>query len=143
MKNWKNSIYIYVFNGSNVIYKMISFDEGTKENTKEHNRNWSKTLDHPCKILWIGDSKTGRANTLINVINHETDVDKIYLYAKDSLGANFQLLKKQIWGAGLKHCNDLKAFLLKIQVTWMIFMKTLMSTIQMKISKYWSYWWYT
>ena len=30
---------------------MISFDNITKENIKEHNPDWPKNLDHPQKVL--------------------------------------------------------------------------------------------
>ena len=33
-------------------YKMINFDDVTKENIREHNPNW----DHPYRILIIGGS---------------------------------------------------------------------------------------
>ena len=33
---------------------MINFDDVTKENIKEHNRNWPQIADHPYKILIFG-----------------------------------------------------------------------------------------
>ena len=30
---------------------MINFDDGTKENIKEHNPNWPQIPDHPYRIL--------------------------------------------------------------------------------------------
>ena len=35
---------------------MINFDDATKENIKEDNLNWPKSLDHLYKILIIGGS---------------------------------------------------------------------------------------
>ena len=35
---------------------MINFDDVTKEETKEHNPNWSQFHDHLYKILIIQDS---------------------------------------------------------------------------------------
>ena len=32
---------------------MINFDDVVKENTKEHNPNWSQTPDQPYRILII------------------------------------------------------------------------------------------
>ena len=39
--------------------------------------------DHPYRILIIGGSGSGKTNTLLNLINKQNDIDKIYLYAKD------------------------------------------------------------
>ena len=39
---------------------MINFDDFTKENSKEHNPNWSKFPDFPYKILIIGGSGSGK-----------------------------------------------------------------------------------
>ena len=44
------------------------------------------------------------------LINHEPNIDKIYLYAKDSYEVNNQLLINNREGAGLKYLNDSKAF---------------------------------
>ena len=62
---------------------MINFDDVTKKNKKEHNLNWPEIPDHPYRILIFGGSGSGKTNVLLNLINHETDIDKIYLYAKD------------------------------------------------------------
>ena len=47
--------------------------------------------------VWIiiGGSGSGKANALLNLINHEPDIDKIYLYAKDPYEAKYQLLINQ------------------------------------------------
>ena len=62
---------------------MINFDEYTNENKKEHSLNWPYIPDQPYRIFMIGGSGTGKTNTLLNLINNEQDIDKIYLYAKD------------------------------------------------------------
>ena len=36
-----------------MIEQLINFDDVTKEKTKEHNPNWSKTPDHLVKTLII------------------------------------------------------------------------------------------
>ena len=56
---------------------MLNFDYITKEDAKEHNPDWPDILDHPYRIL-IRKNKC-----LLNLINHESDIVKIYLYAKD------------------------------------------------------------
>ena len=50
---------------------------------KEHNPNWPHISDHPFIILIIGGCESLEANALLNIINHQPDIDEIYLYAKD------------------------------------------------------------
>ena len=47
------------------------------------NEKWPYIQDHPYRILIIGRSGAGKTNTLLNFINKQNDIDKIYLYAKD------------------------------------------------------------
>ena len=61
---------------------MINFDNITNENNKEHNKKWSYIPNHPHRILIIGGFGSGKTNALINLINEQDDIDKIYLYAK-------------------------------------------------------------
>ena len=62
---------------------MINFDDYTNENQRKHNLNWPHIPYHPYRILIIGGSVSGKRNTLLNLINNQPDIDKIYLYAKD------------------------------------------------------------
>ena len=71
---------------------MFSFDYITKEDIKEHNPKWPEIPDLPYRILIVGGSGSGRTNELLNLINHEPDIDKIYLYAKDTYEAKYKLL---------------------------------------------------
>ena len=48
---------------------MINFNLVTKENIKEHNPNWSQTLDHPYRILIIGGSESKKTNSIFNLIS--------------------------------------------------------------------------
>ena len=48
---------------------------------------------------------------LLNLINNQPDVDKIYLYAKDPYEAKYQILINKRVTTGLKHFNDPKAFI--------------------------------
>ena len=57
----------------------------------------------------IGGSILGKINTLINLINEQNNIDKIYWYAKD-LSEN-EILIKQRKNARIKHYNDPKAFI--------------------------------
>ena len=65
---------------------MINFDV-TKENIEEHNPHWPQIPDYPCRILIIGGFGSEKTNSLFDLINHQPDIDKIYLYAKDSYEA--------------------------------------------------------
>ena len=59
------------------------------------------------RILIIGGSGSGKTNALLNLINSQPDIDKLYLYAKDPYEAKYQFL---ISKKGLKHFNDPKSF---------------------------------
>ena len=62
---------------------MINFDDYSNKNKTQHNKNWSYIPDHPYRILIIGGLGFGKINALLNLINNQADIDKIYLYAKD------------------------------------------------------------
>ena len=47
-------------------------------------------------------SGSGKTNALLNLINNEPDIDKIYLYAKDPHEAKYQLLINNRENTGLK-----------------------------------------
>ena len=90
---------------------MIKFDEYTNENRINHNPNWLYIPDHPYRILIIGGSWSGKTNALLNLINNQPDIDKIYLYAKDPYEGKYQFLIKRRENVGVKHFNDPKAFI--------------------------------
>ena len=48
---------------------------------------------------------------LNTLLNNQPDIDKLYLYAKDSYEAKYQHLIKKRESTGLKHFSDLKAFI--------------------------------
>ena len=90
---------------------MINFDDYINENKTEHNKNWPYTADHPYGILIIGGSGSGKTNVLLNAIENQPNIDKIYLYAKDPYEAKYQYLINKREGVGIDHFNDPKAFI--------------------------------
>ena len=88
-------------------YKMINLESITNENNKEHYVKWPYIPDHPYRILIIGGSESRKTNTLINLINEQDYVDKIYLYAKNLSKLKYdKLLIKKHEDAGINHLND-------------------------------------
>ena len=57
---------------------MINFDAYTNENIIEHNSKWPYIPDHPYRKLIIGGCGSGKTNALLNLINNQPDIDKIY-----------------------------------------------------------------
>ena len=59
----------------------------------------------------IGGPESWKTNALLNLINNQLDIDKIYLYAKDPYEEKYQFLISKRESTGLKHWNDPKAFI--------------------------------
>ena len=68
---------------------MTNFDEYV-ENKTEHNKNWAYTPDSTYRRLIIGGSRSGKTNALLKLIENQTEIDKIYLYAKDPYEAKYK-----------------------------------------------------
>ena len=90
---------------------MINFDGYANVNKTGHNTKWPYIPDHLHRILMIGCSGSGKTNALLNLINNQPDIDKIYLHAKDPYEAKYQFLINKRESAGLKHFNDPKPFI--------------------------------
>ena len=90
---------------------MINFVDYTNENIIEHNSKWPYIPDHRYRILIIGGSGSGKTNALLNLINNQPDIDKIYLYAKDPYEAKYQYLINKREKVGLDHFDDSKTFM--------------------------------
>ena len=71
---------------------MLNFDEYTNDNKIEHSSKWPHIPDHPYRTLIVGSSGSGKTNALLNLINNQLDIDKIYSYAKDPYEAKYQYL---------------------------------------------------
>ena len=69
-------------------YKIINFDGYVNE-------HWSYIPDKPYRILIIGGSGSEKTNVLLNLIENQPDIDKIYLHAKDPYEAKYQYLIKK------------------------------------------------
>ena len=116
---------------------MINFDDYTNENKRKHNTNWTYIPDHPYRLLIIAGSGSGKANTLLNLINNQPDIDKIYLYAKDPYEDKYQYLINKRKCVGINHFNDHNAFIeLSIRMICTMFTKILMIIVVIKKMKY-------
>ena len=90
---------------------MINLDIITKKNDKEYNEKWPYIPDHSYRILIIGGSGSGKTNALLNLVNKQCDIDKIYLCAKDLNEPKYEYLIKNHKNTGIKHLNDPNAFI--------------------------------
>ena len=90
---------------------MINFDNYVNKNKPERNKNWPCIPDHPYRTLIIGGSGSRKTNVLLNLIENEPDIDKIYLYAKDPYEAKYQYLIKIREKVGIDHHNDPSAYI--------------------------------
>ena len=57
---------------------MINPDSIVYNKNEKHNEKWSYIPDHPYRILIISGFGSGKTNTLLNLINEQRDIDKIY-----------------------------------------------------------------
>ena len=85
LKNWINT---FAYGHKD----MINLDSITNENNKKHNEKWPYIPDHPYRILIIGGSGSGKTSTLLNLINEQNDIDKMYLYARDLNEPKYKIL---------------------------------------------------
>ena len=60
---------------------------------------------------FVDGSGSGITNALLNLINKQPDIDKIYLYTKDPYEAKYQYLINKREKVGLSHYDDPKAFM--------------------------------
>ena len=122
---------------------MINFDIVKIQNIKENYPNWLQIFNHPYRILITGGSGSEKKKSLFNLINHQPDIDKRYLYTKDPYQVKYQFLIKKCKDVGTKHFNDSKAFieyskmilrlLLDTRIIWMILIKTLKNSTEILV----------
>ena len=101
----------YRTSAGRVCKTMINLDDYTNENKTEHKSKWRHIRDHPYRILIVGGSGSGKINGLLNLINNQTNIDKIYSHAKDPFEAKYQYLINKREKIGLNHYDDPKAFM--------------------------------
>ena len=95
-----------------MINLFIHYKNDTRnENSKEHNEKWPYVPDHRHRILIIGGSGSAKRNALLNLINKQNDIDKIYLFAKDLSEPKYEILIKKRENAGIKYLNDPNTFI--------------------------------
>ena len=58
---------------------MFTVDYITKQDIKKHNPNWPEIPCHLYRILMAGDSGSGKTNALLNLVNHEPDIDNFFI----------------------------------------------------------------
>ena len=90
---------------------MINFDDIVNENKTARNKNWPHINDNLYRILIIQGSESGKTNALLNLIENQRDIDKIYLYAKDPYESKYQYLINKRKGVGINHFKDPKDFI--------------------------------
>ena len=90
---------------------MINLDSTTNENNKKHNEEQPHIPEHPYSIIIIGVSGSGKANALINLINEQNNIDKIYLYARDLSEPKYECLIKKREDTGIKHLDNPNVFI--------------------------------
>ena len=90
---------------------MVNLDSIANENNKKHNEKWPYIPDHLYRILIIGGSGSGKTNALLNLINEQDDIDKVYLYVTNMSEPRYEFLIKKRKDVGIKYCNDPNAFI--------------------------------
>ena len=90
---------------------MINFDDYANQKKTENNLKWPYISDQPYRILITGRSGSGKTNALLNLINDEPDIDKMYLYAKDPYEVKYKFLINKRESTGLKDFDNPKAFI--------------------------------
>lgn len=90
---------------------MITFDQVTGENTQERNPRYPQISNHLYRIQVQRGSGSGRTNVWLNLINYQSEIYKIFLYAKDLYEPKYHYFINNIEKVSLKHTKDPKAFI--------------------------------
>ena len=93
---------------------MLNLDNIVSNKNENKDTTGSSSLERnnrPFRMLIIGSSDSGKANTLLHLINNLHPIDKIYLYAKDIHEPKYEYLINKREQAGIKNLNDPNAFI--------------------------------
>ena len=93
---------------------MLNLDNIVSNKNENKDTTGSSSLERnnrPFRMLIIGSSDSGKANTLLYLINNLHPIDKIYLYAKDIHEPKYEYLINKREQAGIKNLNDPNAFI--------------------------------
>ena len=86
-----------------------NYDQLVKIN---RNTNWPYIPDHPCRILIIAGSGSGKTDVLLNLIKHQRpNIEKICLYVRDPFESKYQLLINGRENVRIKNLKNSKAFI--------------------------------
>ena len=90
---------------------MINFDDYGNENKTIHNKNWPYIPDCSYENINNRRLRIWKKKLLLNLIENQPDINKIYLYAKDPYESKYQYLINKREGVGINHFNGPKAFI--------------------------------
>ena len=71
----------------------------------------TKKFWHPYRTVIVWGSGSRKTSALLNLINHEPGIDKMFLYAKDPKEVKYELLINKRESTDLKYLNDSKVFI--------------------------------
>ena len=96
---------------------------------------WTKLLDHPCKIVIVVSSGSGKTNALLNLINHH-NIDKFFFYVKYKYKSSYQYLINKYQEIGQINLITL-TLSMNTQMMWMMSAKVLEITIPKRKEQFW------
>ena len=66
-------------------YRMliVGGSESIREDRHEQSSHWPQASDHPYRTLMVGGFGSGKINALLSITDHQANIYKILLYAKN------------------------------------------------------------
>ena len=77
---------------------------------KMHRNKLHAGNDYPYRILTVGRNGSGTSDALLNLINHQPKVDKMFWHTKDSYKLKYKDITKKREDVRLKNFKDPTAF---------------------------------
>ena len=99
------------------------------------NQYWTKLLDHPCRIVIVVSSGSGKTNALLSLINHH-NIDKFSFYVKYKYKSSYQYLINKYQEIGQINLITL-TLSMNTQMMWMMSAKVLEITIPKRKEQFW------